>query len=41
MDRKTLNKLEDIGFKITFTLVITAFTIWFIGTIVKLIMICS
>ena len=38
MNRDRLNKLEDIGFRITMVIVFTAFTIWLIGTIVKLLM---
>ena len=38
MNRDRLNKLEEIGFRITMVIVFTTFTIWLIGTIVKLLM---
>jgi hypothetical protein len=41
MNRDRLNKIEEIGFRITMILVFSVFTIWLIGTIVKLIMILS
>jgi len=41
MNRDKLNKLEEIGFKITFVLVLTAVVVTILGMIVKLIMISS
>jgi hypothetical protein len=39
MNRDKLNKLEEIGFRITMVIVFGAFITWFIGMIVKLLMI--
>jgi hypothetical protein len=41
MNRDTLNKIEDIGFKITFTLVFTATIVTILGMIVKLLILVS